>query len=44
MKNTENKFWFAEKNSDAYTHILTVDVYNRWDGRTHRHNRFNVLL
>ena len=31
MKNTENKYWYAEKNSDAYTHILTVDVYNRWD-------------
>lgn len=31
MKNTENKYWYAEQSSDAYSRLLTVDVYTRQD-------------
>lgn len=31
MKNTENKYWYAEQTSDAYSRLLTADVYTRQD-------------
>lgn len=31
MKNTENKFWFAEQSSNASANTIIVDVFNRYD-------------
>lgn len=31
MTNTENKYWFSEQSNDAYSRILTADVYSRYD-------------
>jgi len=31
MTNTENKYWFSEQSNDAYSRILTADVYSRED-------------